>query len=87
MQTAEMFEQGIRPSQVAEALRVSVKSAYAWHRAWQAGGTAALASKGRPVSGAGWARPSCSSWRPSWTPVPGRRDGLISGGRWTGSPR
>lgn len=46
MQAAEMFEQGIRPSQVAEALRVSVKSAYAWHRAWQAGGTAALASKG-----------------------------------------
>ena len=27
-------------------LRVSVKSAYAWHRAWQAGGSAALVSKG-----------------------------------------
>jgi putative transposase len=41
-----MFGQGVRPSQVAVVLRVSVKSACAWHRAWQAGGAAALASKG-----------------------------------------
>jgi transposase len=46
MQAAEMFGQGVRPSQVAGVLRVSVKSACAWHRAWQAGGAAALASKG-----------------------------------------
>src|SRR5215211_5511810 len=46
MRAAEMFEQGMRPSQVAGVLRVSVKSACAWHRSWQAGGAAALASRG-----------------------------------------
>jgi transposase len=46
MQAAQMFEQGIRPSQVAGMLRVSVKSACAWHRAWKAGGATALVSKG-----------------------------------------
>lgn len=48
MQAAEMFEQGMRPVRVAEQLRVSVKSACAWHRDWKAGGTAALTSKGAP---------------------------------------
>jgi transposase len=46
MQAAQMFAQGMRPPQVARQLRVSHKSACAWHRAWQAGGAAALASKG-----------------------------------------
>jgi transposase len=46
MQAAQMFGQGVRPCQVAVVLRVSVKSACAWDRAWQAGGAAALASKG-----------------------------------------
>lgn len=41
-----MFEQGIRPPQVAHALRVSTKSAYQWRRRWCTGGTAALASAG-----------------------------------------
>jgi putative transposase len=46
MQAGQMFAQGMRPSRVARALRVSVKSACAWHRAWQAGGATALTSKG-----------------------------------------
>lgn len=46
LQAAQMFEQGIRPVQVAGLLRVSTKSAYQWHRAWDAGGAAALASRG-----------------------------------------
>jgi transposase len=46
MRAAQMFEQGVRPCQVAGVLRVSVKSACAWHRAWQVGGAAALASTG-----------------------------------------
>jgi transposase len=46
MQAAQMFEQGMGPPQVARELRVSHKSACAWHRAWQVGGAAALASKG-----------------------------------------
>lgn len=43
---AEMFEQGVRPPEVARRLRVSRKSAYAWHAAWRKGGRAALVSKG-----------------------------------------
>ena len=43
---AAMFEQDIKPVQVAHELRVSTKSAYQWRRRWRAGGTAALASKG-----------------------------------------
>ncbi len=46
MQAATMFEQGATPVEVARELRVTRKSAYAWRRAWQAGGTAALASTG-----------------------------------------
>ena len=43
---AAMFEQHIKPVQVAHELRVSTKSAYQWRRRWRAGGTPALASKG-----------------------------------------
>jgi transposase len=42
LQAAAMFEQDVRPVQVAHDLRVSTKSAYQW----RAGGSAALASKG-----------------------------------------
>ncbi|NUV88091.1 helix-turn-helix domain-containing protein [Streptomyces sp. KAI-26] len=45
-EAAEMFGQGVRPPEVARRLRVSRKSAYAWHTAWRQGGSAALASKG-----------------------------------------
>ncbi|WP_346657103.1 helix-turn-helix domain-containing protein [Streptomyces sp. ICN441] len=41
-EAAEMFEQGVRPPEVARRLRVSRKSAYAWRD----GGRPALASKG-----------------------------------------
>ncbi len=43
-----MFAEGVTPAQVAVSLEVSQKSAYAWHRAWTAGGTSALASRGSP---------------------------------------
>jgi len=46
LQAAQMFEQGIKPVQVARCLRVSAKSAYQWRRRWRAGGAAALASRG-----------------------------------------
>ena len=45
-EAAEMFGQGARPPEVARRLRVSRKSAYAWHAVWRKGGHAALASKG-----------------------------------------
>ncbi len=46
LQAAEMFERGEGARLVASSLRVSTKSVYQWRRAWQAGGEAALASKG-----------------------------------------
>jgi transposase len=46
LQAAGMYEQGMSPVEVAGLLRVSTKSAYQWHRTWESGGEAALASKG-----------------------------------------
>lgn len=46
MRAGELFEQKIKPPEVARRLRVSVKSAYQWHRLWRAGGVQALASRG-----------------------------------------
>ncbi|MFJ1975593.1 winged helix-turn-helix domain-containing protein [Streptomyces sp. NPDC087903] len=45
-EAAELFMQGVTPPQVARRLRVSRKSAYAWHARWRAGGLEALRSKG-----------------------------------------
>lgn len=45
-EAAAMFEDGMRPPEVAQELRVSRKSAYAWHQVWCEGGAAALVSKG-----------------------------------------
>ncbi len=42
----QLFEQDLKPAQVAHELRVSTKSAYQWRRRWRAGGAAVLASKG-----------------------------------------
>ncbi|WP_302186193.1 winged helix-turn-helix domain-containing protein [Streptomyces sp. ADI95-16] len=46
LQAAELFEQKVKPSEVAGRLRVSVKSAYQWHQLWRDGGVQALASRG-----------------------------------------
>ncbi|MFJ3311190.1 IS630 family transposase [Streptomyces sp. NPDC086549] len=46
MQAAELFEQKVKPPEVARRLRVSVKSAYQWHQLWRDGGAQALASRG-----------------------------------------
>lgn len=43
-----MFAAGAGAPQVAAELEISTKSAYAWRRAWKAGGEQALASKGAP---------------------------------------
>jgi putative transposase len=45
-EAAELFVQGVAPPQVARRLRVSRKSAYAWHARWREGGVEALRSKG-----------------------------------------
>jgi transposase len=46
IQAAELFEQNIKPPDVARRLRVSLKSAYLWHQMWRDGGVQALASRG-----------------------------------------
>src|SRR5512145_1951453 len=43
---AALFAAGVSAIDVAGRLEVSTKSAYAWRRAWQAGGPQALRSKG-----------------------------------------
>src|SRR5689334_13371033 len=48
MAAAEMFAQKQRPPVVAEVLRVSRKSAYAWWDQWRVGGKEALVSQGPP---------------------------------------
>ncbi|WUA20640.1 winged helix-turn-helix domain-containing protein (plasmid) [Streptomyces anthocyanicus] len=46
MQAAELFEQRIKPPEVARRLRVSLKSACQRHQRWRDGGVQALASRG-----------------------------------------
>ncbi len=46
LQAARLFEQDVKPVQVACQLRVSTKPACQWRRRWRAGGCAALASRG-----------------------------------------
>ncbi|MFJ1569959.1 transposase [Streptomyces erythrochromogenes] len=46
IQAVGLFEQKAKPSEVARRLRVSLKSAYQWHRLWRDGGAAALVSCG-----------------------------------------
>ncbi|MER5420751.1 winged helix-turn-helix domain-containing protein [Streptosporangium roseum] len=45
-EAADLFAQGMPPPEVARRFRVTRISANRWYRAWQAGSTAALASKG-----------------------------------------
>ncbi|MFI1184598.1 transposase [Streptomyces sp. NPDC020799] len=53
-----MFEQKIKPPEVARRLRVSVKSACQWQRLWCQGGFDALASRG-PSGGRCRLSPRC----------------------------
>jgi len=46
LQATEMFEQRLPAGEIAVRLRVSPKSVRAWRRAWTAGGSPALASRG-----------------------------------------
>nr|WP_274919479.1 helix-turn-helix domain-containing protein [Streptomyces sp. WZ-12] len=77
VQAAELFEQEIKPSEVAQRLRVSRKSAYQWHQLWRDGGPGALASRGpggsrcrlsprcleKPPPASNRVRPRTAGWR------------------------
>ncbi|MEU6328781.1 helix-turn-helix domain-containing protein [Streptomyces sp. NPDC047049] len=56
MQAAELFEQKIKPPEIARRLRVSRKSADEWHRLWRDGGAEALAG----ASAAAWVNATSS---------------------------
>jgi len=47
---AELFEQGIRPAEVARRFDVTVGAASHWFKSWPEGGTEALRSKPHPGS-------------------------------------
>jgi putative transposase len=46
MRAADWFAQKVPVGQIAARLRVSVNAVYGWRRRWEAGGRAALVSKG-----------------------------------------
>ncbi|MFI9009905.1 winged helix-turn-helix domain-containing protein [Actinosynnema sp. NPDC053489] len=60
-EAAELFAQDGGPPQVARLLRVSRKSAYAWHARWRAGGVEALCSEG-PCGRRSRMRPQWRDW-------------------------
>ena len=83
LEAAEMFAAGIEPPQVALRLWVSRSSAYRWRRAWDSGGTGALASKGpsgsrrrlsarqlQRLAAASEAGPALYGWAQDQTPQP-----------------
>lgn len=60
-EAAELFAVGTPPPEVARRLRVSRKSAYAWHADWRHGGAEALRSKG-PSGRDSRMRPEWRDW-------------------------
>jgi transposase len=46
LKAAQMFDKGLSAAEVARRLTVARQVVYRWQETWQAGGTAALASKG-----------------------------------------
>ncbi|MFI8092609.1 helix-turn-helix domain-containing protein [Streptomyces sp. NPDC086080] len=76
-EAAGMFEQGVRPTEVARRLRVTRKSAYAWHATWREGGGESQAAF--CVSSAMTRQSGC---KPSWVPALRR----TAGARTSGGP-
>jgi putative transposase len=82
LEAAEMFEQGMRPPQVAQQLRVSRKSAYAWQARWREGGTGALASKG-PSGRSSRMKPEWRAWLEEALEQGPAAHGWVEDQRWT----
>ncbi|MEW1914794.1 winged helix-turn-helix domain-containing protein [Kitasatospora sp. NPDC085895] len=82
LEAAGMFEEGITPPLVAERLRVSRKSAYAWHARWAAGGTGALASRG-PSGRPSRMRPEWRAWLAEALEQGPAAHGWVEDQRWT----
>jgi transposase len=81
-EAAEMFAAGGTPPQIARRLRVSRKSAYAWHAAWRAGGADALHSKG-PSGHPSRMKPSWRAWLEQALEEGPAAHGWVEDQRWT----
>ncbi|MEI5103443.1 helix-turn-helix domain-containing protein [Streptomyces sp. PmtG] len=86
-EAAELFAQGVRAPQVARRLRVSRKSACAWHASWRDGGLDALRSGG-PSGRPSRMKPHWRAWLAAELEKgpPRTAGGKTSGGRWPGWP-
>lgn len=82
MQAAEMFAAGVRVPWVARELRVSRKSAYAWHAAWREGGADVLRSKG-PSGRPSRMKPAWRAWLEQALQEGPAAHGWVEGQRWT----
>lgn len=81
-EAAEMFAQGVAPPQVAKRLRVSRKSAYAWHACWCEGGGEALRSKG-PSGYPSRMKPQWRQWLDAALEEGPAAHGWVEDQRWT----
>ncbi|MFD8007758.1 helix-turn-helix domain-containing protein, partial [Streptomyces mirabilis] len=81
-EAAELFTQGVTPPQLARRLRVSRKSAYAWHARWREDGVEGLRSKGssgRPSR----MKPEWRAWLASGLEKGPAAHGWTEDQRWT----
>ncbi|MGR3937537.1 winged helix-turn-helix domain-containing protein [Streptomyces sp. BRA346] len=81
-QAAELFAQGVAPPQVARRLRVSRKSAYAWHARWREAGVQALRSKG-PSGRPSRMKPDWRDWLAAELEKGPAAHGWVEDQRWT----
>ncbi|MEU2247858.1 winged helix-turn-helix domain-containing protein [Streptomyces sp. NPDC019224] len=84
MQAAELFEQEVKPAQVARRLQVSPKSAYQWHQLWRDGGGKALASRG-PGGSRCRLSPRCLAKLAAYLDQGPAAHGRVEGQVWTAS--
>uniref|UniRef100_UPI00289D9F83 helix-turn-helix domain-containing protein n=1 Tax=Streptomyces noursei TaxID=1971 RepID=UPI00289D9F83 len=67
MQAAELFEQKVKPPEVARRLRVSRKSAYQWHQMWRTAICSPWPRVARADGGAVCRRAVWRSWPGTWS--------------------
>ena len=85
LRAAELFAAGIHAAEIARQLGVSRQAASRWHVAWKAGGTNALASRGRPAPPRACRMPSSSRLSRPCARARSPTGSSASCGSWTGS--